>query len=71
MRDAFARSDNIAAVRVEETAGRPAIVRAARDLGVTSPLNDDPTHRFLTLGVRAQPEPPPAPPRRRWWEFWK
>ena len=48
LRDAFAQSDNIAAVRVEEKAGRPAIIRAARDMGVTSPLNDDPT---LALGT--------------------
>jgi penicillin-binding protein 1A len=48
LRDAFAQSDNIAAVRVEEKAGRRAIIRTARDMGVTSPLNDDPT---LALGT--------------------
>jgi penicillin-binding protein 1A len=45
--DAFAESSNIAAVRIAQTAGHRAVVRAARDLGVTSPLADDAT---LALG---------------------
>ena len=48
LRDAFARSSNIAAVRVAQTAGRAQVIRAARDLGVQSPLPDDPT---LALGA--------------------
>src|SRR5690606_17326623 len=47
LKDAFARSSNLAAVRVAETAGRANVIRAARDLGVTSPLTDDAT---LALG---------------------
>jgi penicillin-binding protein 1A len=48
LREAFAESSNIAAVRVAETVGRQRVVEAARDLGVTSPLVDDAT---LTLGT--------------------
>lgn len=49
LRDAFAESSNIAAARVWKTAGGPAVVQAARDLGVTSPLKaDDAT---LALGT--------------------
>ena len=47
LREAFARSSNIAAVRIAETAGRDAVIGAARDLGVRSPLPNDPT---LALG---------------------
>ena len=47
LRDAFALSSNIAAVRLEQRVGRRAIIRTARSLGVTSPLKDDPT---LVLG---------------------
>lgn len=48
LRDAFAISSNIAAVRVAQTAGHRAVVRAARDLGVTSPLTDNAT---IALGT--------------------
>ncbi len=47
LRDAFAESSNIAAVRVEESVGRRAVIHVARRLGVTSPLANDPT---LALG---------------------
>ncbi len=47
VRDAFAISSNTAAVRVTENVGRRAVIKAARDLGVTSPLPTDPT---LALG---------------------
>ena len=47
VRDAFAISSNLAAVRVTENVGRGAVIKAARDLGVTSPLPPDPT---LALG---------------------
>jgi penicillin-binding protein 1A len=46
-RQAFADSSNIAAVRLFQSAGRGAVVKAARDLGVESPLAADPT---LALG---------------------
>jgi penicillin-binding protein 1A len=48
LRDAFAESSNIAAVRITETVGRERIVDAAQDLGVTSPLVRDAT---LPLGT--------------------
>ena len=47
LRQAFARSSNIAAVRLAQTTGRRAVVQAARDLGVTSPLTSEAT---LALG---------------------
>lgn len=44
LREAFARSSNTAAVRVSEEAGRRAVIKAARDLGVHADLKaDDPT----------------------------
>lgn len=48
LRDAFARSSNIAAVRLAQRVGRDRIVEAAHDLGVTSPLVNDAT---LPLGT--------------------
>jgi penicillin-binding protein 1A len=48
LRDAFAQSSNIAAVRIAERVGRQRIVDAAQDLGVTSPLVKDAT---LPLGT--------------------
>jgi penicillin-binding protein 1A len=49
LRDAFAQSNNVIAARVYQTAGGPAVVQAARDLGVVSPLPaDDAT---LALGT--------------------
>ena len=47
-RDAFAQSSNVAAVRISETVGREQVVRAARDLGVTSELKPLPS---LALGA--------------------
>lgn len=47
LRQAFARSSNVAAVRLYRQVGGPAVIRVARSLGVTSPLVDDPT---LALG---------------------
>jgi penicillin-binding protein 1A len=53
LREAFARSSNAATVRVAQAVGAPAVVRAARDLGVVSPLpEDDPT---LALGTTELP----------------
>jgi penicillin-binding protein 1A len=48
LREAFAESSNIAAVRIAQTIGRERIVDAAQDLGVTSPLVKDAT---LPLGT--------------------
>ncbi|GAB3732293.1 hypothetical protein GCM10028862_13480 [Luteimonas pelagia] len=48
LRDAFARSSNVAAVRLIDRVGPGAVVRAARDLGIESDLSADPT---LALGT--------------------
>ena len=48
LRDAFAVSSNVAAVRLAERVGRQRVIQAARDLGVTSELQDGPT---LPLGT--------------------
>jgi len=49
LRDAFAQSNNIIAARVYQQAGGPAVVQAARDLGITSPLRED--DATLALGT--------------------
>ena len=41
LRDAFAMSSNSVAVQLQERVGRDAVIRAARDLGVTSDLRPD------------------------------
>jgi penicillin-binding protein 1A len=48
LREAFARSSNAATVRLCEAVGRGNVIRAARDLGITSPLPDKPS---LALGT--------------------
>jgi len=48
LREAFARSSNVAAVRLTEQVGPRAVVRAAQDLGIRSDLVSEPT---LALGV--------------------
>ncbi|MDB5446931.1 MAG: penicillin-binding protein [Phenylobacterium sp.] len=48
LRDAFAQSSNIAAVRLTQDVGRERVAQAAQDLGVTSPLVRDAT---LPLGT--------------------
>ncbi|HEX8232622.1 MAG TPA: PBP1A family penicillin-binding protein [Caulobacteraceae bacterium] len=48
LREAFARSSNVASVRVFQRAGLNNVIRAARDLGITSDLPRDAT---LTLGT--------------------
>jgi penicillin-binding protein 1A len=47
LREAFARSSNVAAVRLAERVGRDNVIRAARELGITSPLDNNPS---LALG---------------------
>jgi penicillin-binding protein 1A len=42
LREAFARSSNVAAVRLTQQVGPAEVVRAARDLGIQSPLNAEP-----------------------------
>ena len=51
LREAFARSSNAATVRLSEQVGRDNVIRAARDLGITSPLPDRPSLALGTAGV--------------------
>jgi penicillin-binding protein 1A len=51
LREAFARSSNAATVRLSETVGRANVIRAARDLGITTPLPDKPSLALGTAGV--------------------
>ena len=48
VREAVAYSSNSVAVQVQERVGRNDVIRAARDLGITTPLRPDPS---LALGV--------------------
>jgi penicillin-binding protein 1A len=48
LREAVAQSSNSVAVQVQERIGRNAVIRAARDLGITTPLRPDPS---LALGA--------------------
>ena len=51
LREAFARSSNAATVRLAEQVGRQNVIRAARDLGIDSPLIDRPSLSLGTSGV--------------------
>ncbi len=51
LREAFARSSNAAAVRLSERVGRANVLRAARELGITSKLPDSPSVALGTAGV--------------------
>jgi penicillin-binding protein 1A len=51
LREAFAVSSNVAAVRLAERVGRDQVIRAARDLGVSSPIPDDPSIALGTSGM--------------------
>jgi penicillin-binding protein 1A len=51
LREAFARSSNAATVRLSEKVGRNNVIRAARDLGITTPLPDKPSLALGTAGV--------------------
>jgi penicillin-binding protein 1A len=51
LREAFARSSNAATVRLAEKVGRSNVIRAARDLGITTPLPDAPSLALGTAGV--------------------
>jgi penicillin-binding protein 1A len=51
LRDAFTVSSNVAAVRLSERVGRDRVIRAARDLGIRSPLANEPSIALGTSGV--------------------
>jgi penicillin-binding protein 1A len=51
LREAFARSSNAASVRLSEAVGRNNVIRAARDLGITTPLPDKPSLALGSAGV--------------------
>lgn len=51
LEDAFARSSNLAAVRVSQAVGLDAVAQAARDLGITTPLDVVPSLPLGTSGV--------------------
>jgi penicillin-binding protein 1A len=51
LRQAFALSSNVAAARLADQVGRKAVIQAARDLGVTSPLADHPSLALGTSGT--------------------
>ena len=51
MREAFSRSSNAATVRLAEKVGRGNVIRAARDLGIASPLVDKPSLSLGTSGL--------------------
>ncbi|MEA3057710.1 MAG: penicillin-binding protein [Sphingomonadales bacterium] len=51
LREAFARSSNAATVRLSESIGRNNVIRAARDLGITTPLPDKPSLALGSAGV--------------------
>jgi len=51
LRDAVAYSSNSAAIQVSERVGRHNVIRAARDLGITTPLRPEPTLPLGTANV--------------------
>jgi penicillin-binding protein 1A len=51
LREAFARSSNAATVRLMQQVGRTNVIRAARDLGITTPLPDKPSLALGTAGL--------------------
>lgn len=52
LRDAFALSSNVAAVRLAQRVGLPAVIQAARDLGITGPIPaNDPSIALGTADV--------------------
>ena len=51
LREAFAVSSNVAAVRLSERVGRENVIDAARDLGITSELDNQPSLALGTSGV--------------------
>ncbi|MEO6581202.1 MAG: PBP1A family penicillin-binding protein [Sphingomicrobium sp.] len=51
LREAFSRSSNAATVRLSEAVGRANVLRAARELGIASPLPNSPSVALGTAGV--------------------
>ncbi|MEO7787203.1 MAG: transglycosylase domain-containing protein [Sphingomicrobium sp.] len=51
LREAFARSSNAATVRLAEAVGRANVIRAARELGIASPLDNKPSLSLGTSGT--------------------
>lgn len=51
LREAFARSSNAAAVRLSESVGRTNVMRAARELGLTTSMPNSPSVALGTAGV--------------------
>jgi penicillin-binding protein 1A len=51
LREAFARSSNAATVRLAQEVGRANVIRAARDLGITTTLPDKPSLALGSAGV--------------------
>jgi penicillin-binding protein 1A len=51
VRDAVTHSSNSVAVQIQERIGRDRVIRAARDLGITTPLRPDPSLALGTSGV--------------------
>jgi penicillin-binding protein 1A len=51
LRQAFAGSSNVAAVRLYQKLGHAAVVKAARDLGVKSPIASDPSVALGSSGM--------------------
>jgi penicillin-binding protein 1A len=51
LREAFARSSNAATVRLSESVGRSNVLRAARDLGIATPLPNMPSVALGSAGV--------------------
>ena len=51
LREAFAQSSNVATVRLYQKLGHAAVVRAARDLGVRSPIAQDPSVALGSSGL--------------------
>jgi penicillin-binding protein 1A len=51
LREAFARSSNAATVRLSQAIGRNNVIRAARDLGISTPLPDKPSLALGSAGV--------------------
>jgi penicillin-binding protein 1A len=51
LKQAFARSSNVAAVKLYEKLGGDAVIKAARDLAIRSPLSADPSLALGTSGV--------------------
>ncbi len=51
IRDAFAYSSNVATVRLSERVGRQNVIKAARDLGITSTLTSEPSIALGSSGI--------------------